>query len=83
MQLRKKKTATYKLITYSYTKKYDNEEKRPTQQQINNALGMHATAFRGAFDSSSTKEFNFGFHAVEYLSDVGKTTIINIKSIWR
>lgn len=50
----------------------ENNNKRPTQEQINKSLWQACDTFRGAFDSSEYKNYILVFMFIKYLSDIWK-----------
>jgi type I restriction enzyme M protein len=52
----------------------ENNNKRPTQEQINKTLWEACDTFRGAFDSSEYKNYILVFMFIKYLSDIWKDT---------
>ncbi|MCK4407463.1 MAG: type I restriction-modification system subunit M [Bacteroidales bacterium] len=52
----------------------ENNNKRPTQDQINKTLWEACDTFRGAFDSSEYKNYILVFMFIKYLSDIWKDT---------
>jgi len=58
----------------------ENNNKRPTQEQINKTLWEACDTFRGAFDSSEYKNYILVFMFIKYLSDVWKDTYEEYKN---
>lgn len=52
----------------------ENNNKRPTQEQINKTLWEACDTFRGAFDSSEYKNYILVFMFIKYLNDIWKDT---------
>lgn len=57
----------------------ENNNKRPTQEQINKILWEACDTFRGAFDSSEYKNYILVFMFIKYLNDIWKDTYEDYK----